>query len=62
MPNINEFIGQPEKVYSRELEKMGGRKPCARCDKDSEEYFWEAATRTISWKCPDGHENSYTVG
>ena len=24
MPNINEFLGKPEKLFKPELEKMGG--------------------------------------
>jgi hypothetical protein len=62
MPNINEFLNQPEQIFSPELEKIGGAKPCNKCDKDSEEYFWDAVTLTISWECPDGHKNSYSVG
>ena len=26
------------------------------------EYFWDAISLTISWECPDGHKNSYSVG
>ena len=62
MPNINEFLGRPEKIFKNELEKMGGEKPCSKCDKNSEEYFWDAINMTISWECPDGHKNSYVVG
>ena len=61
MPNINEFLNKPEKIFTSELEKIGGSKPCSKCDKDSEEYFWDAVTTTISWECPDGHKNSFTV-
>lgn len=61
MPNINEFLNKPEKIFTTELEKIGGVKPCSKCDKDSEEYFWDAVTTTISWECPDGHKNSFTV-
>jgi hypothetical protein len=62
MPNINEFLNKPEKIFTTELEKIGGVKPCSKCDKDSEEYFWDAVNMTISWECPDGHKNSYVVG
>ncbi len=62
MPNINEFLNQPEKIFPTELEKIGGSKPCSKCEKDSTEYFWDAVTTTISWECPDGHKNSYSVG
>jgi hypothetical protein len=62
MPNINEFLNKPEKVFSPELERLGGTKPCNKCEKDSEEYFWDAVNMTISWECPDGHKNSYVVG
>ena len=62
MPNINEFLDKPEKIFTTELEKIGGVKPCSKCDKDSEEYFWDAVNMTISWECPDGHKNSYVVG
>ena len=61
MPNINEFINQPEKIYKAELERIGGTKPCSKCDKDSEEYFWDAVKMIMSWKCPDGHENSFEI-
>ena len=40
MPNINEFLNPPERIFSPELEKIGGAKPCSKCDKDSSEYFW----------------------
>ena len=62
MPNINEFLNKPEKIFTSELERIGGVKPCSKCDKDSEEYFWDAVSMTISWECPDGHKNSYVVG
>lgn len=62
MPNINEFLNNKEKLATSELIKMGGRKPCSTCDKDSEEYFWDALNFVISWECPDGHKNSYSVG
>ena len=62
MPNINEFLNKPEKIFPSELERIGGAKPCSKCDKDSKEYFWDALSMTISWECPDGHKNSYSVG
>jgi hypothetical protein len=62
VPNINEFLNKPEKLFAPELEKIGGVKPCAKCDKDAEEYFWNASTMTISWECPNGHKNSHVVG
>ena len=46
---------------SPELERFGGKKPCAKCDKDAEEYFWDAATLTMTWNCPDGHDNIYRL-
>ena len=60
MPNLNEFINS-EKVYPSEIERFIGTKPCARCDKDAEEYFWDAILLTMSWECPDGHKNSFKV-
>jgi hypothetical protein len=62
MPNINEFLNEPEKIFAPELEKMGGVKPCSKCDKNAEEYFWDAVNMIILWECPDGHKNSYSVG
>ena len=49
MPNINEFLNKPEKIFPSELERIGGAKPCSKCDKDSQEYFWNASAMTISW-------------
>ena len=60
MPNLNEFISS-EKIRGPELERFGGKKPCAKCEKDSEEYFWDAMSLTMSWECPDGHKNSFRV-
>jgi len=62
VPNLNEFISaKPEKIHAPELEKFGGIKPCGKCDKDAQEYFWNASTLTMSWECPDGHKNSFKV-
>jgi len=61
MPDINEFLHKPEKIERVELEKFSGPKPCAKCEKDSDTYYWDALTTTISWECPDGHKNSFTV-
>jgi hypothetical protein len=35
VPDLNEFL-YSEKVYPPELERLGGKKPCSKCDKDSE--------------------------
>ena len=60
VPNLNEFF-EKEKIMSPELERFGGKKPCAKCDKDAEEYFWDASTLTMTWNCPDGHDNIYRL-
>ena len=60
MPNLDEFF-KKEEIRAPELDKFGGKKPCAKCDKDSEEYFWDAMSLTMSWECPDGHKNSFKV-
>lgn len=61
MPNLNEFFNKKEVVYKAELEKIDGMKPCSKCDKDSQEAFWDASTLTMTWTCPDGHKNEYKV-
>ena len=61
MPKINDFLNKPEKITRSELEKFDGIKPCSKCDKNSEVYYWDAITTTISWECPDGHNNAFTV-
>lgn len=62
MPNLNEFIGpKPEKIYRAELEKLGGSKPCAKCESDSNEVFWDPINLIMSWKCSNGHSNSLKV-
>ena len=60
MPDLNEFFHK-EEIKPVELEKFGGKKPCAKCYKDSEEYFWDAMSLTMIWECPDGHKNSFKV-
>jgi ssDNA-binding Zn-finger/Zn-ribbon topoisomerase 1 len=61
MPNLNEFINKPEKIVRIELEKFKGVKPCSKCEKDSDIYYWDAINMIISWECPDGHKNSFMV-
>lgn len=62
MPNLNEFIGpKPEKLHTIELEKLGGGKPCAKCDADSDETYWDAINLIMSWTCPNGHPNTFKV-
>ena len=62
MPNLNEFLKpKPEKIYKAELEKIGGSKPCAKCDLDSEEVFWDPITLTMSWTCDNNHSNTFKV-
>lgn len=62
MPNINEFIGpSPEKVFKTELEKIGGAKPCSRCEGDSTETFWDPMQLIMSWTCVNGHTNTFKV-
>jgi len=31
MPNINEFLNKPERIFPSELERIGGAKPCSKC-------------------------------
>lgn len=61
MPNLNEFFDRAEILHKKDLEKVSGIKPCAKCNKDAEEAFWDPSTLTMSWKCPDGHDNQYKV-
>ena len=62
MPNLNEFIGpKPEDSHISKLEKLGGGKPCAKCELDSDETFWDAVNLIMSWTCPNGHPNSFKV-
>ena len=62
MPNLNEFIGpRPEHIHKAELEKIGGAKPCAKCDADSEETFWDPLSLIMSWTCTNGHPNTFKV-
>ena len=61
MPDLNEFFYKPEKILKAEMEKINGIKPCSHCNKDAEEAFWDAVTRTLSWECPDGHKNEFKV-
>lgn len=62
MPNLNEFIGpKPTQNIVDELEKISGIKPCAKCELDSQEYYWDPNKFIISWTCPDGHLNTFRV-
>jgi len=62
MPNINEFIGpKPTEKQSSHIEKMVGNKPCAKCDMDSTEYFWDNNNYIMTWTCPNNHHNTVKV-
>lgn len=62
MPNLNEFIGpKPTDSQSIELEKLGGGKPCSKCDLDSDETYWDTVNLIMSWTCPNGHPNNFKV-
>ena len=62
MPNLNEFIGpKPELVHKTELEKIGGAKPCSKCEADSEETYWDPVNLIMSWTCTNGHPNNFKV-
>lgn len=62
MPNLNEFIGpKPEKLQKAELEKIGGTKPCAKCELDTEEVFWDPINLIMSWTCSNNHSNTFRI-
>jgi hypothetical protein len=62
MPNLNEFLNKPEVPTNNTLEPIQGIKPCFKCEKNSEESFWDPDLMTLSWQCPDGHANEVKVG
>lgn len=62
MPNINEFIGpKPTEEAVSNLEKLIGSKPCAKCDLDVEEYYWDPSEFIMTWTCNNGHLNTTKV-
>lgn len=62
MPNLNEFIGpKPTDTQGIELEKLGAGKPCAKCELDSDETYWDSINLIMSWTCPNGHANNFKV-
>ena len=62
MPNINEFIGpKPTQEQLSNLEKVIGTKPCAKCDLDSNFYYWDSVNFIMTWQCPDGHDNTIRI-
>lgn len=62
MPKISDFFGpKPTEESLKELELVAGSKPCSKCDKDAGEAYWDPSTFTMSWTCPDGHENTFKV-
>ena len=62
MPKLNEFIGpKPTQNQVDTLELIAGSKPCSKCELDAGEAYWNPATTTMSWTCPDGHLNTYVV-
>jgi len=61
MPDLNEFFHKPELLHKDDLEKISGMKPCSKCEKNADEAFWDPGTLTLSWKCPEGHDNQVRV-
>jgi hypothetical protein len=63
MPSLNDFLNKKDKeeVYST-LEPIDGLKPCAHCNEDVDGGWWDPEKLIMSWKCSNGHENSYQVG
>lgn len=61
MPNINEFFHQPELMHKSELEKIHGLKPCAKCNENAAEAFWDPVTLILAWECPNGHANQVKI-
>jgi hypothetical protein len=63
MPDLNEFFNKPnEKVNDYSLEKIGGVRPCSKCDEDVDGSFWDPLDMVMSWKCSKGHETIFKVG
>ena len=63
MPNLEDFFNKPsiEENVNLNLEKILGEKPCSTCDKNSDFFFWDSSTLTMTWECPDGHKNSFRI-
>ena len=61
MPNLNEFFHKPEIIHKAELESIPRVKPCAKCEADAQEAFWDPTTFILSWECPNGHANQVKV-
>lgn len=62
MPKLNEFFGpKPSSDQINNLEIIAGSKPCSKCDKDAGEAYWDPASMTMSWTCPDNHKNTFVV-
>jgi hypothetical protein len=62
VPNINEFIGpKPTKETISNLEKVIGTKPCAKCELDVNEYYWDPVEFIMTWTCNAGHLNNVKV-
>ena len=63
MPNIKDFIGDNkvvEQVHST-LEKLDGIRPCAKCEEDVDGGLWDPENLIMSWKCSNGHDNSFKI-
>ncbi len=63
MPDLNEFFNKPtENLNTYNLEKLGGERPCSKCDEDVEAAFWDPLDMVMSWRCSSGHETIFKVG
>ena len=64
MPNLNEFFKtKREEFLDRPyaLEQLSGVRPCSKCKEDVSGALWDPVEYTMTWKCINGHDNSFKV-
>ena len=64
MPNLDDVFNKPEEKITENLSliKLGGKRPCGKCEEDVIGALWDENTRIMTWKCHlCKHENSFQV-
>lgn len=64
MPDLNEFLNsknQESQIKSYKLEELGGVRPCAKCKDDVAGAQWDPVEYIMTWRCKNGHDNSFKV-
>jgi hypothetical protein len=59
MPSLEDFLGKQDKSEERFYgwEVLNGIYGCKKCNKETNNAYFNSSTNLIKWVCPDNHES-----